>query len=93
MTTPRSPFEHLAGLYKKRAAPDPPPTVITSNPKSPAGDMPEFETRVAAPEAVARKIVEAAALAKAGGPPMPKPTGLAAEIIAAGAKRRNLGRR
>jgi hypothetical protein len=96
MTTPRNPFEHLAGLYRKRAAPDP-ATIITSKstgiaPKTPPADTPECETPVAAPEVVARKIVAAAALAKAGGPPMPKPTGLAAEIITAGAKRRNLGK-
>jgi hypothetical protein len=67
------------------------PTNTTGHIVAPA-DTAEFETVVATPEAVARKIVEAASLAKAGGPPMPKPIGLAAEIIAAGAKRRNLGK-
>jgi hypothetical protein len=40
----------------------------------------------------ARAIVAAADLARAGGRERPKPTGLAAEILAAGAHRRELGR-
>jgi hypothetical protein len=38
--------------------------------------------------AQAKKILDAAALRDAGGPQMSKPTGLAAQIIAAGMKRR-----
>jgi hypothetical protein len=55
-------------------------------------DTSEFENVVAAPEALARKIIEAATLAREGGPQMPEPRGKAAEIIAAGETRRKLGK-
>ncbi len=38
--------------------------------------------------ATAEKIIAAAETARRGGPPLPKPKGLAAQIIAAGKKRR-----
>lgn len=48
----------------------------------------EIPTPMATPIGEARKVLESAVLRDAGGPERPAPTGLAAQIIAAGKKRR-----
>jgi hypothetical protein len=81
-----SPFAHLANYGA--------PEVELSNVEpfivGQGSDASEYEMRVADPAATARAILEAGALARSGGHERPEPTGLAAQILEAGRKRRGL---
>ena len=81
--------KHLIGGLRHAITPptaDDPP----SNVALPPSAMAEYVETISAPEAsmTAKGIVEAAALAKAGGPPMPKLSDTAQAILRAGERRR-----
>lgn len=50
------------------------------------------QVEIRRPTDLANQIIAAAEVVRSGGRTWPQPTGLAAEIVAAGAKRRQLGR-
>ena len=55
---------------------------------APRVDFETFETLASDPARTARAIVDAAKMARAGGPMAPKPSTIAQQILDAGAKRR-----
>jgi hypothetical protein len=82
-----SPFAHLAPY---RAPEVELPQVVELFVAGRGADAAEFETHVTDPQAMARAILEAGALARNGGHARPKPEGMAAQIIAAGARARDV---
>src|SRR4051812_9090361 len=58
--------------------------------KAAVADRPEpARTEQTVAEQIAERIISSAALARAGGPPPPEPTGVAKAILDAGRRRRN----
>lgn len=69
--------------------------IVESGRRRRAEVVPEFVSGPAQVEghrATAAEVIRAAELARRGGHPLPEPTGLAAEVLRAGEKRRNLSR-
>jgi hypothetical protein len=81
-----SPFAHLANF----GTPEIVHEIETPFVAGHGSDAAEWQPHVADPAAMARKITDAAALARNGGHDRAEPTGLAAQIIEAGRKRRGL---
>jgi hypothetical protein len=81
-----SPFAHLANY----GAPEIVHEIETPFVAGHGSDAAEWQPHVADPAAMARKIVDAAALARSGGHERPKPEGMAKQIIAAGARARDV---
>jgi hypothetical protein len=79
-------FRHLRGFAKRHASQA--PRTDTARRQRDYADTVEFLTSAPSSADTARKIVEAAALARAGGPARNAPTGVAAQILAAGERRR-----
>jgi hypothetical protein len=83
----KSPFAHLANY----GAPEVElPQVAERFIAGQGSDAAQWQPYVADPAATARKIIDAAALARSGGHERAEPTGLAAQILEAGRKRRGL---
>ena len=82
-----NPFAHL----KNYGAPEvEPPQLVEPFIAGQGSDAAEWQPHVADPAAMARSILDAAALARSGGHARAEPEGLAAQILEAGRKRRAL---
>lgn len=82
-----NPFANLMRRRPDGARPAAPTDAPIAIGKS--ADFAEFETHTADPVAMARAISAAGELARSGGHAPEKPSGLVAEIILAGKRRRN----
>ena len=82
-------FRHLRGFAKRHVMPAPrADTADRARRQRDFAETVEFLSSAPSSADTARKIVEAAALARAGGPARKAPIGLAAQILAAGDRRR-----
>jgi hypothetical protein len=80
-----SPFAHLANFGTPEIEP---PQVVELFVAGRGSDAAEFEMHVVDLKATARAILKAGEMARGTGPQRPEPTGLAAQILEAGRKRR-----